>query len=95
MIPFIQMQKRRSTIEHWKEILVGNDLSSFGAFAYVTDSGAAQIALHLGRLLGTSRRCCWVFGFDYGRSHPTAIRKLAEIGQSEIRIYRAVQKFHS
>ena len=87
MIPFIQMQKRRSTIEHWKEILVGNDLSSFGAFAYVTDSGAAQIALHLGRLLGTSRRCCWVFGFDYGRSHPTAIRKLAEIGQSEIRIY--------
>ncbi len=87
MIPFIQIQNRRSTIEHWKEILVGNDLSSLGAFAYVTDSGAAQIAFHLGLLLGPTRRCRWVFGFDYGRSHPTAIRKLAEIGQSEIRIY--------
>lgn len=87
MIPFIQIQKRQSTIEHWKEILAGNELSSFGAFAYVTDSGAAQVATHLGTLFGTSRYCRWVFGFDYGRSQPTAIRKLARIAHSEIRIY--------
>ncbi len=87
MIPFIQTRNRQSTIENWKEILVGNDLPSFGAFAYITDSGAAQVATHLSTLLDTSRHCRWVFGFDYGRSHPTAIRKLAEIGQSEIRIY--------
>jgi hypothetical protein len=86
MIPFIQ-QKGQSTIEHWKKILVENNLPSFGAFAYVTDSGVAQVTTYLGDLFGTSRRCRWVFGFDYGRSQPTAIRKLADMGQSEIRIY--------
>lgn len=87
MIPFVQILNQGSTIEHWKEILVGNNLPSFGAFAYVTDSGAAQVSTHLGMHLGNSRNCRWVFGFDYGRSHPTAIRKLAETGRSEIRIY--------
>ncbi len=87
MTPFIQIRNRQSTIEHWKDILVGNHLPSFGAFAYVTDSGVAQIATHLGMLLGSSRHCRWVFGFDYGRSQPTAIRKLAGIRQSEIRIH--------
>lgn len=85
--PFIQIRDRHSTIEYWKEILVGNDLPSLGAFAYVTDSGIAQIATHLGELLDNSRHCRWIFGFDFGRSQPTAIRKLAEIGDSEIRIY--------
>lgn len=87
MIPFIQKQGSQSTIEHWKAILENNDLPSFGAFAYVTDSGAAQVATYLSGILGAERPCRWVFGFDYGRSHPTAIRKLAGIGQSEIRIH--------
>lgn len=87
MNPFIQSNNRQSTIEHWKDILAGNDLPSFGAFAYVTDSGAAQVTTQLSALIGTDRHCRWVFGFDYGRSHPTAIRKLAGIGRSEVRIY--------
>lgn len=87
MIPFIQIRNQQSTIENWKKILVGNDLPSFGAFAYVTDSGVAQFATHLGMLLNNSRHCRWVFSFDFGRSQPTAIRKLAEVGDSEIRIY--------
>lgn len=87
MKPFLQMSGRQSTLENWKQILVDNDLPSFGLFAYVTDSGVAQIINHIGEYLSDKRRCRWVFGFDYGRSQPTAVRKLAEVGQSEIRIY--------
>lgn len=87
MRPYIQAQNQQSTLEHWKEILVGNKLDSFAAFAYVTDSGVAQVSTHLGPVLGTSRGCRWLFGLDYGRSHPTALRKLAKIGKSTIRIH--------
>lgn len=87
MKPFLQTSIHKSTIENWKQILADNDLSSFGLFAYATDSGVAQIITYLSDSLPDNRRCRWVLGFDYGRSQPTAIKKLAEIGQSEIRIY--------
>src|ERR1035438_10465941 len=87
MTPFIQSKNHKSTLEHWKDILVGNELQSFAAFAYVTDSGVAQLETHLGPVLGASRGCKWLFGLDYGRSHPTALRRLLKIGKSEIRIH--------
>jgi HKD family nuclease len=87
MKPFIQVANQRSTLEYWKQILSGNKLRSFAAFAYVTDSGVAQVATHLSSVLGTSRACRWLFGIDYGRSHPTALRKLLKIGKSTIRIH--------
>jgi HKD family nuclease len=88
MKPFIQIAGKRSTIESWKELLDGNGFDSIGAFAYVTDSGAAQMLTHLSGHFGNVRSCRWMVGIDYGRSHPTAIRRLAEIGgQSEIRIH--------
>lgn len=87
MTPFIQVSGDQSTIEHWKRILHENTMESFAAFAYVTDSGAAQVATYLKNYIGNARRCRWVFGFDYGRSHPTAIRKISQLGQSEIRIH--------
>jgi HKD family nuclease len=87
MKPYIQVQSQQSTLEHWKRILVGNKLPSFAAFAYVTDSGVAQIRAHLKSEFGETRKCRWLFSFDYGRSHPTALEKLQEIGQSTIRIH--------
>ena len=87
MKPFIQARSQRSTLVHWKEILAGNRLQSLAAFAYVTDSGVAQLGTHLGPVLGTSRSCRWMFGVDYGRSHPTALRRLAKLGKSTIRIH--------
>ena len=87
MKPFIQIPGQQSTIQNFRQILVGNDLPIFGAFAYITDSGVAQIITQLGDCFGPERYCRWIFGFDYGRSQPTAIRKLAEIGQCEIRIH--------
>jgi hypothetical protein len=87
MKPYIQIQNQQSTLSHWKLILEGNELPSFGAFAYVTDSGVAQIRTHLSGYFGGARHCRWLFGFDYGRSHPTALRHFAEIGNSEVRIH--------
>ena len=87
MKPYIQAQGQHSTLEYWEGILSGNKLPSFAAFAYVTDSGVAQLGTHLGSVLGTSRQCRWLFGLDYGRSHPTALRRLGKIGKSKIRIH--------
>jgi len=87
MKPYIQVQSQQSTLEHWKKILAGNKLHSFAAFAYVTDSGAAEVRTRLKSTFGKSRKCRWLFSFDYGRSHPTALKKLTEIGNSTIRIY--------
>jgi len=85
--PFIQIQNQQSTLAHWKQILAGNKFNSFAAFAYVTDSGVAQIRTQLKNDFGKSRDCRWLFGFDYGRTQPTALQKLNEIGKSAIRIH--------
>jgi HKD family nuclease len=87
MKPYIQIQSKQSTLEHWKQILDENRLHSFAAFAYVTDSGVAQIRTHLRADLEKSRNCRWLFSFDYGRTQPTALEKLKEIGKSTIRIH--------
>lgn len=89
MKPFLQNSKDQSTIENWKTILKDNQFSIFGLFAYITDSGVAQLYTSLGELIGKTRHCRWIFGFDYARSQPTAIRKLVNIGQNEIRIFDA------
>lgn len=87
MKPYIQVRNQQTTLSHWKSILEANELSSFGAFAYVTDSGVAQLRTHLSVYLGGARQCRWLFGFDYGRSHPIALRHMTEIGNSEVRIH--------
>ncbi len=89
MKPFLQKSIDQSTIENWKIILKNNDLSIFGLFAYVTDSGVAQINTYLKEFLENTRSCRWVFGIDYARSQPTTIRKLASMGLNEIRIFDA------
>ena len=86
MKPFVQFNNDESTLEHWRQILEGNSLDCFAAFAYVTESGVAQLGTRLGKLL-QERGCRWLFSFDYGRSHPNALRTLANIGKSAVRIY--------
>jgi HKD family nuclease len=87
MTPYLQIQSQQSTLEHWRQILAGNKLPSLAAFAYVTDSGVAQVRTQLKDYLGKPRDCRWLFSLDYGRSHPTALRALGKFGNSEIRIY--------
>jgi hypothetical protein len=87
MRPYIQVRNQRSTLEHWQRILAGNDLSSFAAFAYVTDSGVAQMDTHLSSYLAERRDCRWLFSFDYGRSQPSALRRLTRRANNTIRIH--------
>lgn len=88
MKPYIQIPDgQESTLTHWQQILAGNNLRSLAAFAYITDSGAAEIRTHLKSYFGTSRKCRWLLSFDYGRSHPSAFKQLKHIGDSTIRIH--------
>ena len=95
MKPYLQFKNQQSTLEHWKKILAGNELACFAAFAYVTESGVAQIDIHLRGHLGETRDCRWLFSFDYGRSHPSALRALMGIGKSAIRIHDGDYVVHS
>jgi HKD family nuclease len=87
MKPYIQVRTQPSTLEHWKQILAGNNLPSYAAFAYVTDSGVAQLRTQLKSELGKSRDCRWLFSFDYGHTHPTALEMLKKLGKNAIRIH--------
>ena len=87
MKPYIQVRTQPSTLEHWKQILAGNNLPSYAAFAYVTDSGVAQLRTQLKSELGKSRDCRWLFSFDYGHTHPTALEMLKKLGKNTIRIH--------
>jgi HKD family nuclease len=87
MKPYIQVKAQHSTLEHWKQILADNKLPSFAAFAYVTDSGVAQLRTHLKTELGKSRASRWLFSFDYGRTQPTALEMLKKFGKNTIRIH--------
>ena len=87
MIPFIQRSGQGTTLEHWKQILTANTKDSLAAFAYVTDSGVAKLLMQLKDEFEDRRKCRWLFGIDYGRTHPTALKKLKDVGTSEIRIF--------
>jgi HKD family nuclease len=87
MIPYIQNRGQGTTLEHWKLILNGNNEDSFAAFAYVTDSGVAKLKMQLKNEFEKSRKCRWLFGIDYGRTHPTALKKMKDFGSNEIRIF--------
>ena len=87
MTPFIQYPNQPSTMDGWQSILADNDWSSFAAFAYVTDSGVSQLNTYLSQFFTGARDCRWVFAFDYGRTQPTALKRLSDLGYGDIRIY--------
>ena len=87
MTPFIQDSGHQTTIDHWESILQRNGCDMFSAFAYATDSGVAQMITRLSKYIGEQRETRWLIGIDYGRSHPTAIKKLSEIPNSEVRVH--------
>lgn len=58
----------------------------FGIFAYATQSGVASFELGLGRNFwgGTSSR--WLFGIDFGRTEPQALRSICLKKNANVRI---------
>ena len=57
-----------------------------GAFAYATQSGVASFELEFGDAFWANTSSRWLFGIDYGRTQPEALRRLSQQENSEIRV---------
>lgn len=58
-----------------------------GLYAYATQSGAALFDMELGENFWTDTPSRWLFGIDYGRTQPQALRLLCARPNAEIRIH--------
>lgn len=58
-----------------------------GAYAYATQSGAAAFDLELGAEFWGITPSKWIFGIDYGRTQPGALRFIAEQNSAAVRIH--------
>jgi len=58
-----------------------------GLYAYATQSGAALFDLELGGAFWATTPSRWIFGIDYGRTQPQALRLMRSRPNVEIRIH--------
>lgn len=61
--------------------------SFFGCYAYATQSGFRIFELSMGEEFWRQATSRWLFGIDYGRSDPRALREVASRANSEVRIF--------
>lgn len=59
----------------------------FGCFAYATQSGFRAFELSVGSTFWDQTTSRWLFGIDYGRTDPRALRAIAEQNNTELRIF--------
>lgn len=59
----------------------------FGGFAYATQSGFRAFELGVGDRFWTTTKSRWLFGIDYGRTDPRALREIAGRANTEVRIF--------
>jgi HKD family nuclease len=59
----------------------------FGCFAYATQSGFRAFELGVGKHFWKNTKSRWLFGIDYGRTDPRALREIAKCANSDVRIY--------
>ena len=59
----------------------------FGIYAYATQSGAASFDLELGGNFWENTPSRWLFGIDYGRTQPQALRFICSKENVDVRIY--------
>lgn len=59
----------------------------WGLYAYATQSGVVAFDLGLGGDFWTGVSSRWLFGIDYGRTQPQALRFMLEKPNTDIRIY--------
>jgi hypothetical protein len=59
----------------------------FGLYAYATQSGAVAFDLALGSGFWDNVPSRWLFGIDYGRTQPQALKFMIEKPNAEVRIY--------
>lgn len=73
-----------SEIERMNELVAPTEF--IGLYAYATLSGVASFDLKMGEDFWTQTPTKWLFGFDYGRTQPQAIRKIMGKANAEVRI---------
>ena len=61
----------------------------FGVFAYATHSGLASFDLEFGDNFWSYTPSRWLFGIDYGRTQPQALRRICQKEKAEVRIVDA------
>lgn len=59
----------------------------FGCFAYATQSGFRSFQLAAGSEFWKSTESRWLFGIDYGRTDPRALREIDKHTNTEVRIH--------
>ncbi len=59
----------------------------FGCFAYATQSGFRVFELSVGPNFWTETKSRWLFGIDYGRTDPRAMREIAARSNTEVRVF--------
>jgi hypothetical protein len=59
----------------------------FGCFAYATQSGYRAFELGMGEDFWKNTSSRWLFGIDYGRTDPRALREIAKRANAEVRIF--------
>lgn len=57
-----------------------------GLYAYATQSGYASFSMQLGAAFWEHTPTKWIFGFDYGRTQPQAIRSIMQRANTEVRV---------
>lgn len=58
-----------------------------GIFAYATQSGASSFSIAMSPTFWTTTQTRWLFGLDYGRTQPQALRTISGKPNAEVRIY--------
>lgn len=61
--------------------------SFLGSYAYATESGTASFELRFGQSFWDEVESKWLFGIDYGRTQPKALRFIASKPNAEVRIF--------
>ena len=62
----------------------------FGIFAYATQSGVASFDLEMGGDFWVNTPSRWLFGLDYGRTQPQALRLMCDKLNAEVRVHDGV-----
>jgi HKD family nuclease len=83
-------QTSRTTLSELKRIYgLVSPSEFFGVFAYATQSGVVAFDLEFGDAFWSDTPSRWLFGIDYGRTQPQALRRISEKQNSEVRIVDA------
>lgn len=73
-----------SEMVHLRDLVIPSDF--LGLYAYATMSGYASFRLRMGREFWSSTPTRWLFGLDYGRTQPRAVRSILQSENTTVRV---------